>query len=110
MDQNSISSFGEHIRRLREACGLPIRKIAAQLDIDPSLLGKIERNERRPNKELISKIAKIFDQDKNYLTKLYLSDQFACKILGEDVVDIEILRAAEEKVKHRINNNLVIEN
>jgi transcriptional regulator with XRE-family HTH domain len=54
-----VTSFGEYIRSLRETAGLPIRKIAAQLDIDPSLLGKIERNERQPTREQIASIAKI---------------------------------------------------
>jgi transcriptional regulator with XRE-family HTH domain len=58
-----VTSFGEYIRSLRETAGLPIRKIAAQLDIDPSLLGKIERNERQPTREQIASIAKIYKQD-----------------------------------------------
>jgi transcriptional regulator with XRE-family HTH domain len=105
-----ITSFGEHIRRLRETSGLPIRKIAAQLDIDPSLLGKIERNERHPTKELISRIAKVFDQNEKYLIKLFISDQFAYKILKEDEIDLEILKITEEKVKYLINNKIMVKN
>ena len=104
MGKQTIVSFGEHIRGLRESSGLPIRKIAAQLDIDPSLLGKIERNERQPTKNLITRIAKIFSQDENYLTKQFISDQFAYKIYEEDA-DIEILKVAEEKVKYLRKTN-----
>lgn len=32
---NGKESFGEHIRKLREQSGLPLRKVAATLDIDP---------------------------------------------------------------------------
>lgn len=42
-------TFGEVIKKLREDNGLPLRKVAAHLDIDPSTLGKIERNERSAN-------------------------------------------------------------
>ncbi len=42
-------TFGELIRKLRERNGLPIRKVAAHLDIDPSTLSKIERDERSAN-------------------------------------------------------------
>jgi transcriptional regulator with XRE-family HTH domain len=94
-----VTSLGEHIRGLREKSGLPIRKIAAQLDVDPSLLGKIERNERHPTKELIAKIAKIFKQEEKYLTRQLISDQFAYKIL-EAESDISILKVAEDKVKY----------
>ena len=58
-----METFGEYIRQLRINAGLPLRKIAAQLDIDPSILGRIERDERKANKEFILGIAKIFNQD-----------------------------------------------
>ncbi len=99
MSKQKITSFGEYIRGLREAVGLPLRKIAAQLDIDPSLLGKIERNERQPTKGQIKKIAEIFNQDESFLLSEILSDQIAYKILEEES-DIDILKVAEEKVNY----------
>ena len=39
-------TFGEYIRSLRNERGLPIRKVAAFLDIDQSSFSKIERSER----------------------------------------------------------------
>ena len=99
MAKQKITSFGEYIRGLREAEGLPLRKIAAQLDIDPSLLGKIERNERQPTKGQIKKIAEIFNQDESFLLSEILSDQIAYKILEEES-DIDILKVAEEKVNY----------
>ncbi len=95
----SVRSFGEYIRSLRESAGLPIRKIAAQIDIDPSLLGKIERDERQPTKEQIASIAKIFRQDEKYLTQQLLSDQFAHRVIKEDS-DLSIFRVAEDKVRY----------
>lgn len=92
-----MTSFGEYIRQLREAAELPLRKVAAQLDIDPSLLGKIERNERQPKKEIIAGIAKIFKEDAKQLHKEFISDQIAYKILDEEA-DLDTLRVAEEKV------------
>lgn len=102
MEKQKISTFGEHIRTLRESAGLPIRKIAAQLDIDPSILGKIERNDRQPTKEQIKKLAIIFNQDEDYFLAEYLSDQIAYKILEEES-DINVLKVAEEKV-HYLKN------
>jgi transcriptional regulator with XRE-family HTH domain len=94
-----METFGEYIRQLRIDAGLPIRKIAAQLDIDSSLLGRIERNERHANKEIISGIAKIFNQNMQDLMRRFLSDQIAYKILDEDA-DIEVLKVAEQKVEY----------
>lgn len=99
MSKQKISTFGEFIRELREKTGLPIRKVAAQLDIDPSILGKIERDDRQPTKEQIKKLAKIFEQDENFLLSEFVSDQIAYKILEEES-DLSILKVAEKKVQY----------
>ena len=48
-----MKSFGEYLRKAREDKELPLRKVAAALDIDTSILSKIERNERRATTEMI---------------------------------------------------------
>jgi cytoskeletal protein RodZ len=48
-----MKTFGEYIRKSREELGLPLRKVAAALDIDTSILSKIERNERRATIKMI---------------------------------------------------------
>ena len=63
----NISTFGERIRHLREEKQLPIRKVAAFADIDPSTLSKIERSERYANESLIDKLAQLFQIEKQEL-------------------------------------------
>jgi len=99
MSKQKISTFGEFIRELREKEKLPIRKVAAQLDIDPSLLGKIERGDRQPTKEQIKKLSEIFGQNESYLLSEFISDQIAYKILEEES-DLSILKVAEKKVHY----------
>lgn len=94
-----METFGEYIRQLRINAGLPIRKIAAELDIDSSLLGRIERDKRQANKEIIAGIARIFNQDEKDLFQRLLSDQIAYKILDENA-DIKVLKVAEQKVEY----------
>jgi transcriptional regulator with XRE-family HTH domain len=53
-----MKTFGEYIRKSREEIGLPLRKVAAALDIDTSILSKIERNERRATTEMIPILSK----------------------------------------------------
>jgi len=74
-------TFGEVIKKLREENGLPLRKVAAHLDIDPSTLGKIERNERSANKEMIEKFAEIFSINSKTLLVSFLSDKVAYEIM-----------------------------
>ena len=57
-----MKSFGEYIRKSREDIGLPLRKVAAALDIDTSILSKIERNERRATTEMIPILAETLDK------------------------------------------------
>jgi len=94
-----METFGEYIRQLRTSANLPIRKIAAQLDIDATLLGKIERDERPANKDIIAGIAKIFNQNEQDLFNRFLSDRIAYKIIDENA-DIRVLRVAEQKVEY----------
>lgn len=53
-----MNSFGEYLRNKREQLGLPLRKVAAELDIDTSILSKIERNERVATKEMLPMLSK----------------------------------------------------
>ncbi len=39
-------NLGDYIRQLREQAEMPLRKLAALLDIDQSTLSKLERGER----------------------------------------------------------------
>lgn len=60
-----MNSFGEYLRNRREQLGLPLRKVAAELDIDTSILSKIERSERVATKEMLPTLAKTLEvQDK----------------------------------------------
>lgn len=56
-----MNSFGEYLRNRREQLGLPLRKVAAELDIDTSILSKIERSERVATKEMLPTLAKTLE-------------------------------------------------
>ena len=91
--------FGDHIRKMRENAGLSLKSVSEQINIDISLLAKIERNERQPTRKAIKLIADFFKVDENVLKNDFLSDQIAYKILKEEA-DISVLKAAEDKVKY----------
>ena len=69
--------FGERIRSEREEKQLPLRKVAAFLDIDTSILSKIERGERKPTVDLIYKIADFFNLNGDNLVEEFLSEDIA---------------------------------
>ncbi len=96
-------STGKQIRKLREDQGLPLRKVSAKLDIDQSILSKIERGERKASKELIIQIARIFKVDEKDLLVNYLSDRVLYDLKDEDLAT-DALKMAEKKIKYLTRN------
>ena len=90
-------TFGETLRKLREENSMPLRKLAALLDIDQSTLGKIERNERKANPHLIDKLSRIFKADKKELHISFVSDKVVDELLNEES-SIDILKVVEKKI------------
>lgn len=107
MDKATLahSTFGEWLRSQREQRDWPLRKVAALLDIDTSIVSKLERGQRQPQREYVEKLARIFDEDASALLVLYLSDRVAYALAPEICSD-EVLRAAEEKIKYLRAKNI----
>lgn len=103
LESKQMLSIGEQIRKLRKDQGLPLRKVAAELDIDQSILSKIERGERKASKQQIIQIAIIFKADKKELLINYLSDRVLYDLKDEDLA-VEALKVAEEKIKYVTKN------
>ncbi len=94
------NTFGDTIRKLREERQLPLREVADALGIDISMLGKIEKNNRRPTKLLIEKIAGFFSVNDKDLLIAFISDTVAYQIMDEEDISSEVFKVAEKKVKY----------
>ncbi|WP_308990438.1 helix-turn-helix transcriptional regulator [Mariniflexile litorale] len=94
----STKTIGEKLRCIREEKELPLRKVAALLDIDVAILSKMERGERKITKEVVLKLADIYDYNADELLVSFLSDKILNEIQGEDL-GIEALKIAEERAK-----------
>lgn len=95
----STETIGEKLRHIREEKELPLRKVAALLDIDVAILSKMERGERRITKEVVLKLADIYDYNADDLLVSFLSDKILYEIKDEDL-GIEALKVAEERAKY----------
>lgn len=95
----STETIGEKLRHLREENGLPLRKVAAMIDIDIAILSKMERGERKLSKEIVLKLADIYNYNTDELLVLFLSDKIVFEILDEDLGE-EALKVAEQRVKY----------
>lgn len=101
----STETIGEKLRELREAKELPLRKVAALLDIDVAILSKMERGERKLSKDIVLKLADIYEHNADELLVLFLSDKIMYEIQDEDLGE-KALKVAEKKVKYlKANKN-----
>ena len=94
-----MDSLGKMISKLREDNEQPLRTIAAFLNIDPAILSKIERGQRKPTREEVVKLAEYFKIEENDLLIAWLSDKVVYELEGEEVA-LQALQMAGEKVAY----------
>jgi len=94
-----MDSLGDTIRKLREKKELPLRIVAAYLDIDQAILSRIERGQRKPSREQVVKLAEYFKVDENGLLIAWLSDKLVYEVADEQIA-LKALQVAEEKIKY----------
>lgn len=94
-----MKTFGEMIRSLREARSMLLREVAAALQIDPSLLSRIETGEKRATRDQVIQLAKILKADESELLVNYLSDKIVYELINEDLA-MEAMMAAEQKITY----------
>jgi transcriptional regulator with XRE-family HTH domain len=100
----SNETIGDKLRKLREENEMPLRKVAALLDVDVAILSKMERGERPLSKEVVVKLAKIYKHDEEELTVLYLSQKIV-KEVGEEDLALKAMQVAEEQLKYITKQN-----
>lgn len=92
------TQFGERIRELRTKQNMLLRQLASQLDIDTSIISKVERGDRQLKKEQIPLLAQILKADMQELQTLWLADQVANLLEGEPMAD-EALKTVTKQIK-----------
>lgn len=92
-------NLGSKIRELRTRKGLQLRKAAAVLDVDQSLLSKYERGDRLPNEEFLKRVAKLFSYDEQELMAMLMSDKFLINVTDLSVAG-RALKIAEQQIKY----------
>lgn len=92
------TQFGDKIRELRVKQNLLLRQVASKLDMDTSIISKIERGDRQLKKEQIPLLAQILKADIEELQTLWLADQLYNMVQGEPMAD-EALKSVSKKIK-----------
>ena len=94
-----MDNLGETIRKLREDKGLPLRTVAAFLDIDQAILSKVERGQRKISRDQVVRLAQYFQVKEETLLVSWLSDKLVYEVEGEQMA-LQALQVAEEKIKY----------
>ncbi|MBC7534953.1 MAG: helix-turn-helix transcriptional regulator [Ferruginibacter sp.] len=94
------TQFGDRIRELRVKQQLLLRQVASKLDVDTSIISKIERGERPIKKEQIIILAEILKVSKEELLTLWLADQLYNVVKDEKLAN-EAMKLAEQKINHK---------
>ena len=91
--------IGVQIRQLREKDGYLLRQMAAILDVDATILSKMERGERPFKRELVIRIAELCGSDKDKMLTMWLADK-VCNILGNEECAIGALELAKDQKRN----------
>ena len=78
-----MRKFGQELRKIRESKNILLRQVASYLEIDTAMISKVERGERRLNRQQVIKIAEYYNVKQEKLLTLWVCD----KVL--DVVENE---------------------
>jgi transcriptional regulator with XRE-family HTH domain len=94
-----MNNFGECVREKREAKGLYLRQLAAEIEMDTTQLSKIERGERLARKEHIKIFADLLDLSEKTLLTFWLADQIYNLVKEEKQIAIPALETAINEFK-----------
>ncbi|MGJ8716613.1 MAG: helix-turn-helix domain-containing protein [Maribacter stanieri] len=94
-----MKNIGDTLRALRESKGLLLREVGAELSLDPTLLSKIERNDRMPTKEQVKALSEFYEDKKNEVVIAWLSDKLVYEVQDEDL-GLIAMKVAEKKIEY----------
>lgn len=77
---------------------MPLRKLAAALDIDTSTLSKIERQERQATSNMVPVLADVFGLDPGKLQVRFLTEKIYEELCQEEYI-VEALEAVLAKLR-----------
>jgi transcriptional regulator with XRE-family HTH domain len=100
-----MSTLGLKLRELREQAGFSLRKAAVAIDIDVAILSKMERGERKFSKELVLKLAELYNVNSDKLIIDFLSEKVLYELEDEEF-GLEALKVAEKQLEYKKNKDV----
>lgn len=95
--------LGKRLRDLRKERGQPLRVIAAAIDVDSSLLSKIEHGERLPTEQQLEKLAQHFGISLEELTAQVIAERIVTTY-ASNTITLQALKIAEAQINYHLEN------
>lgn len=92
------TTFGETIRSWRMQRTEPMRVVAAALEIDSTLLSKIERGQRLPTDAQLVKFADYFGVPLDKLAAKVIADKIVADYGHQEGATLEALKIVRERI------------
>jgi len=100
-------TLGAWLRSARKSKGLIVRKVAAEADVDPSHLNKVERDDRLPTAESLGRIAAAYGVELSELRRRYLARKFMIECGDDPALAAEAAAQLREDVAAYVVNTPV---
>lgn len=95
-----VTQFGARIRELRTQRKMLLRQLASRLDVDTSIISKVERGDRRLKKEQIPALAEILEVNSEELMTLWLADEIYAVVKNEKMAK-KAIQIAEKNINSK---------
>jgi len=95
---NNQKTFGQTIRKYREAKGLLLRQLAAALEVDTAFISKMERDEKQATRTHVERLATVLKVANDELLTIWLSDKLL-NTLKQEPSAYNALKLTEKRLK-----------
>jgi transcriptional regulator with XRE-family HTH domain len=96
--------LGRKLRELRQRRNEPLRVVAAVVEIDSSLLSKIEHGERFPTAQQLEKFAEYFEISLEELTAQTIAEKILSSYAPNSIT-LQALKIAESRISAYLVDN-----
>lgn len=93
-------TFGETARALRKQRGQPLRVVAAALEIDSTLLSKIERGDRFPTEVQVARFADYYAVPVDELAARVIADRILLRY-GRESATLQAVGIVKERIENK---------
>lgn len=99
-----MKSFGETIKELRIAKKMLLRQVAAKMNVDSSLLSRVENGMKRLSRDQVIALAAVLDYDHEKLLVMYLGERVVYELKDEEDLAIDAIMVAEQRIRYQTGN------